>query len=211
MAHANRMMPEINAPSYYLDASWQAYLVRLRRSFFPFKTVKMRLLSWTIPFALLELTHAIGQQSCVSFTATRDSFAVVNSGRAAPVVISADDWPGVHRAAADFTADIKRVTGANVVLANISSSSTERRPAASDGLIIVGTLGKSSLISQIVNTTKLDVSSIDGKWESFLSTVVANPLPGVSRAYVIIGSDKRGTIYGLYEHSEQFGVSPWYW
>lgn len=28
---------------------------------------------------------------------------------------------------------------------------------------------------------------------------------------VIIGSDRRGTIYGIYELSEQMGVSPWYW
>lgn len=28
---------------------------------------------------------------------------------------------------------------------------------------------------------------------------------------VILGSDKRGTIYGIYELSRQLGVSPWYW
>jgi hypothetical protein len=28
---------------------------------------------------------------------------------------------------------------------------------------------------------------------------------------VIAGSDLRGTIYGLYDVSEQIGVSPWYW
>jgi hypothetical protein len=53
----------------------------------------------------------------------------------------------------------------------------------------------------------LDVSSIRGQWESFLSRRVENPLPGVSSAYVIIGADKRGTIYALYDHSEQFGKS----
>ncbi|HVU22525.1 MAG TPA: glycosyl hydrolase 115 family protein, partial [Opitutus sp.] len=37
------------------------------------------------------------------------------------------------------------------------------------------------------------------------------PLPGVERALVIAGSDKRGTIYGIYEVSQQIGVSPWYW
>ena len=25
------------------------------------------------------------------------------------------------------------------------------------------------------------------------------------------GSDRRGTIYGIYEISRQIGVSPWYW
>ncbi len=35
--------------------------------------------------------------------------------------------------------------------------------------------------------------------------------PGVSQALVIAGSDKRGTIFGIYDLSEQIGVSPWYW
>ncbi|KAG6838299.1 hypothetical protein C0991_000387, partial [Blastosporella zonata] len=74
---------------------------------------------------------------------------------------------------------------------------------------IVGTLGKSSLIAQVVNATKLDVSGIDGNWESFLAKEVENPLPGVERAYVIIGADKRGTIFAIYEpSSEQFGTHP---
>lgn len=30
------------------------------------------------------------------------------------------------------------------------------------------------------------------------------------RRLVIAGSDKRGTIYTVYELSEQIGVSPWY-
>ena len=36
-------------------------------------------------------------------------------------------------------------------------------------------------------------------------------MQGVENALVIIGSDKRGTIYGIYDLSEQMGVSPWYW
>ena len=58
---------------------------------------------------------------------------------------------------------------------------------------------------------KLNADAISGKWESFIITTVANPLPGVDQALVIAGSDKRGTIYGIYEISEQIGVSPWYW
>lgn len=44
-----------------------------------------------------------------------------------------------------------------------------------------------------------------------VSQVVPNPLPGVDRALVIAGSDQRGTIFGIYDLSEQIGVSPWYW
>jgi hypothetical protein len=54
------------------------------------------------------------------------------------------------------------------------------------------------------------VSEVEGKWESFTSQVVENPVPGCSKALVIAGSDPRGTIYGIYDISEQIGVSPWY-
>ena len=40
---------------------------------------------------------------------------------------------------------------------------------------------------------------------------VDRPMPGIGSAIVIAGSDKRGTIYGIYDVSEQIGVSPWYW
>lgn len=57
---------------------------------------------------------------------------------------------------------------------------------------------------------KLDVSEIEGEWEAFVSSVVDEPLDGCGRALVIAGADPRGTIYGIYDVSEQIGVSPWY-
>jgi hypothetical protein len=159
-------------------------------------------LSLVVPYAL-----GIGQQSCVSFQSSSSAFSVVSGKKAAPILISSDDWPGVQRAASDFVADIQRVTGVKPAFRNVTDANAQ----ASGSLpIIVGTLGKSPLIASVVNATQLDVSSIEGKWEAYLSRVVENPLPGVSKAYVIIGADKRGTIFALYDHSEQFGVSPWY-
>lgn len=153
--------------------------------------------------ALFDQAFAIGQAGCVAFKASTSSFPVVVGHKAAPVLVSSDDWPGVHRAASDFVTDIRQVTGVKASLTNVTTTSTE---LGKEAPIIVGTLGKSSLIESVVNATKLDVSSIRGQWEAFLSREVQNPLPGVSKAYVIIGADKRGTIYGLYDHSEQFGM-----
>jgi hypothetical protein len=78
-------------------------------------------------------------------------------------------------------------------------------------VIIAGTIGKSDVITRLINTKKLDVSAIEGQWESFISEVISNPLPGVDKALVIAGADLRGTIFGLYDVSEQIGVSPWWW
>ena len=130
-------------------------------------------------------------------------FPVVSDGQAASILLSPEDWPGVHRAAADFAADIQRVSS---VLPDVVNS-TDSGGSGSALPIIVGTLGKSALIDEIVNGSQLDVSSLRGGWETFLATEVTDPIPGIDRAYVIVGSDKRGTIYALYDLSEQFGES----
>src|SRR5690606_26788754 len=80
-----------------------------------------------------------------------------------------------------------------------------------NNLIIVGTLGESSLIGQLVKDGKIKASELEGKWEKFLIVPVKNPMEGVDNALVIVGSDKRGTIFGMFELSGQMGVSPWYW
>ncbi|KAI0077007.1 hypothetical protein K474DRAFT_1707684 [Panus rudis PR-1116 ss-1] len=157
--------------------------------------------------AIAHGVYAIGQSTCVSFKSSGSTFPIVSSGKATPVLLSADEWPGVQRAAQDFAADIQRVTSQKPTLSNVTASASAKSTTA----IIVGTLGKSSLIDQVVNRTKLDVSSVEGQWEAFMTRKVSNPLPGIDSAYVIIGADKRGTIFALYDHSEQFGVSPWYW
>ncbi|KAJ7146212.1 hypothetical protein C8R44DRAFT_9545 [Mycena epipterygia] len=163
-----------------------------------------------IPLALgflVSTATAIGQDTCVTFQSSASTFTVASNGKASPIILSSDEWPGVQRAAQDFADDIQRVTGIKPTVANASSSA----PARSSLPIIIGTLGKSSLIDQIVNTTKLDVSGIENVWEAFTTQVVDNPLPGIAKAYVMIGADKRGSIFAMYDHSEQFGVSPWYW
>lgn len=150
---------------------------------------------------------AIGQDSCVAFKSSTSTFTIVNSGKSVPILLSPDEWPGVQRTAFDFASDIQQVTGVKPTLRNVTTTTQSSFSLFGSTAIIVGTLGKSSLIDEVVNRTKLDVSSIEGKWEAFLSKEVANPLPGIKSAYVMIGSDKRGTIFALYEHSEQFGRS----
>ncbi|KAK0445622.1 uncharacterized protein EV420DRAFT_1717306 [Desarmillaria tabescens] len=150
------------------------------------------------------LVRAIGQPKCVATEPSPSTFSVFQQGHASTILLSADEWQGVQLAANDLSSDIEKVTGVRPTVAN-SSDQSPSHP------IIVGTLGKSTLIEQVVNVTGLNVSSIEGQWESFMTAIVDNPISGVETAYVIIGSDKRGTIYALYEHSEQMGVSPWYW
>ena len=132
------------------------------------------------------------------------AFPLVQGGKAAPIHLDAADHAGVIRAAGDLRDDIARVTGSTPELVTAPSP---LEPV----VIIAGTLGRSGLVEKLVQAGKIDVTGIAGRWESFLIATVADPFPGVRQALVVAGSDKRGTIYGLYELSEQSGVSPWYW
>jgi hypothetical protein len=67
------------------------------------------------------------------------------------------------------------------------------------------------LIDGLVASGKLDVSKTKGQWESYTSQIVQLQASNNAWALVIAGSDRRGAIYGLYDISEQMGVSPWYW
>jgi hypothetical protein len=147
---------------------------------------------------------AIGRPRFVEFKATPGAFVLFNKGVAAPILIDSQDYPGVLRAARDLQTDIERVTKTRpAVLA-------DEKPSAAD-VVVVGTLGKSRLIDELVRAGKLEASGLGRLWEAGVTQVLERPWPGVERALVIVGSDKRGTIYGVYELSEQIGVSPWHW
>src|SRR6266446_968506 len=152
------------------------------------------------------LLHAltIGQDRYVDPAYHPGDFSLVTRNAAATLFVDSADFPGVVRAANDLQADIERVTNRVVAVAH-----DEKRLGSN--VIIVGTAGKSKIIDQLIRDHKIDVTAVANKWESFLIQVVPKPLPGVASALIIAGSDKRGTIYGIYDLSSQIGVSPWYW
>lgn len=75
-----------------------------------------------------------------------------------------------------------------------------------------GTIGHNKVIDALIASGKIDVGGVTGQWEGFVQQVVEAPMPGVDRAMVIAGADRRGTIFGIYDLSARIGVSPWhYW
>ena len=124
------------------------------------------------------------------------AFRLAAGGTAASILVSGEDWQGVVRAAGDLGDDVRKVTG---TAAQVVTADAPRR-----GAIIVGTIGKSPLIDGLVEAGRLNVDGVKGQWESFVIETVDGSL-------VVAGSDKRGTIYGIYDISEKIGVSPWYW
>ncbi len=148
--------------------------------------------------------QSAAQNTYVTFEKKSGSFTLSSSGKSSPLYASSSDFPGVLRALKNLKTDIALVTDAEPQLIN------DQNPSEKE-VVIVGTLGKSPLIDQLIQNKKIDVSSLQGKWEDFLIQTIEKPFPNVDRALVIVGSDKRGTIFGIYELSKQIGVSPWYW
>ncbi|MEV4708986.1 glycosyl hydrolase 115 family protein [Actinoplanes sp. NPDC049316] len=130
-------------------------------------------------------------------------FPIADRGRVASIVVSAGDHAGVIRVADDLQTDLEKVTGVRPAVGH-DTLPTGRDP------IILGTLGKSPLIDRMAASGRLDVRGLAGKWETTVEQIVDHPLPGVRRAFVIAGSDQRGTIYGAYDLSKRIGISPWH-
>ncbi len=123
-------------------------------------------------------------------------FVVAQGEAVAPITVAPGDFECVRLAAHLLADDIARITG--------------RRPRAIEGTqaapggIVVGTLGQSPLIDRLAAAHRIDVSTLQGQWESFLIATVDGSL-------VIAGSDRRGTAFGVFELSRAMGVSPWTW
>ena len=130
------------------------------------------------------------------------NFPLVTPQEVAALCYARNEHAGVVRAIRDLQEDVLRVTGR-------SPRVTLEKGAALP--VIIGTLGRNALVTDMVERGILRAEDLDGKWESFVIAVVDNPAAGMPRALVIAGSDKRGTIYGIYELSRRLGVSPWYW
>ena len=128
--------------------------------------------------------------------AQTERFCIAKGGKTAQIVVDENDWKGVIRAARDLGDDVRKVTG--------TASSVVNDAVPGQPSILAGTIGKSKIIDRLVRQKKIDVKTVCGQWESYLIDVVDGNL-------VIAGSDKRGTIYGIYEISQRMGVSPWYW
>lgn len=146
--------------------------------------------------------QALPGEYLVKGAPAKGDFSLVGATTQADIYIDNNDYPGLQRAVKSLQQDILNVSGRS-----LQSSSTPKAAT----LLIIGSLGKSALLDQLVREGKLDVSAITGRWEAFQIQLLQNPLPGVEQALVIAGSDKRGAIFGVYDLAETIGVSPWHW
>ena len=162
----------------------------------------MRIFSLLI---LLVVASALQSQVVVNENVkhSKYTFPLVASKIKATVCYDANDYPVVKKVAELFVSDIENVTGQRLKLAD------EWKKGRT--VVIVGTIEKNQAIRQLASNGKIDISPLEGAWERYLIQTVNHPFPGVDKALIVAGSDRRGASYGLFFLSEMAGVSPWYW
>ena len=138
------------------------------------------------------LLSAMSMSAAERFVSFQQGDLLINGNDKVEIYMDANDCRGVSYAANALVKDIRNVSGSQATI-------TSNRKAT----ILVGTIGHSAAIDQLVKQKRINGNLLKGKREKFIITVVDNQL-------IIAGSDRRGTIYGIYELSQQMGVSPWY-
>ena len=138
------------------------------------------------------LLSAMSMSAAERFVSFKQGDLLINGNDKVEIYMDANDCRGVSYAANALVRDISKVSGSQATI-------TSNRKAT----ILVGTIGHSAAIDQLIKQKRINGNLLKGKREKFIITLVDQQL-------VIAGSDRRGTIYGIYELSQQMGVSPWY-
>ena len=152
-------------------------------------------------FVSMALLSSLGMSAADQFVSFQKGDLLINRDNKVEIYMDANDCKGVSYAANALVKDIIKVSGSKAILT--SDAGLKDKDAAGKPTILVGTIGHSAAIDQLIRQKRINGNLLKGKREKFIITVVDGQL-------VIAGSDRRGTIYGIYELSQQMGVSPWY-
>ena len=152
-------------------------------------------------FVSMALLSSLGMSAADQFVSFQKGDLLINRDNKVEIYMDANDCKGVSYAANALVKDIIKVSGSKAVLT--SDAGLKDKDAVGKPTILVGTIGHSAAIDQLIRQKRINGNLLKGKREKFIITVVDGQL-------VIAGSDRRGTIYGIYELSQQMGVSPWY-
>lgn len=157
-------------------------------------------------FLLVTQVCALFDESLVTF---EPEDGAVGLHRATILFANEHDTVGIEIAANSLAEDYEQITGYKppvIEWAGSNSTQQELTPNTTSSVTIIAAMVGSSLLRQVADDLELD--DLEGKWETFRTGVVRNPLPGVKNGFVIAGSDMRGVMYGLYTLAEKSGQSP---
>ena len=157
-------------------------------------------------FLGMALLSSLSLSAADKFVSFHQGDLLLNANNQIDIYLDHNDCRGVSYAVQALIKDIQKVSGSPAFLlsdANTALSGGSNSQANARANIIVGTIGHSAAIDRLIKQHRINAKLLQGKHEKFIITLIDGQL-------VIAGSDRRGTIYGIYELSQQMGVSPWY-
>ena len=147
----------------------------------------------------------------VSEQNTATAFPLFTATSTPVIYTDAADAKVVQIAAAAFANDINLISGKQIKVNNTNN-------ITDDYAIIAGTIGQSKIIDELIKNKVIDVTAIKNKWECFSIQIIKGSNDNKSAKFpfrgggvVIIGSDRRGTAFGIFHLSRLMGVSPLVW
>ncbi len=130
-----------------------------------------------------------------------NQFHLVDESGCIPIIVEAQAYEGVYKIAEKSASDFELVSGKKPEInRTILKGQTQ--------VILYATIGRSKLLDELIQTNKICLNPLIGQRETYGMYVLEQPWDGVDQALIIAGSDKRGTIYGIFHLSEKIGVSP---
>lgn len=126
------------------------------------------------------LLSSFSVQAAQQFVHFHQGDILLNPGNRVEIYMDANDCKGVSYAVQALIKDFRQVSGCQAILTSQSGSTHGKN---SQPGILVGTLGHSAAIDQLVRQKRIDARQLQGKREKFIITVVDGQL-------VIAGSDR---------------------
>lgn len=153
----------------------------------------------------ITLATSLSTNAANQFVSFQQGDLHINKDSKVCIYMDNKDCRGVSYAVNALIKDIEKVSGSKSIITSdkntaLTSNSQNAKEKAN---ILIGTIGHSAAIDRLIKQKRINANLLKGKWEKYIITTVDGQL-------VIAGSDRRGTIYGIYELSQQLGVSPWY-
>ena len=117
-------------------------------------------------------------------------------------------FPGVIRVTEKVALDVELVSGKKPQILVEKEIPETLESSGEDWTIIAATKGKSSFLKKLEEAGSAELKELEQKRECYAWIFPEIKNRTKSNLLVIAGSDKRGTIYGLFHLSEMLGVSP---
>jgi hypothetical protein len=129
----------------------------------------------------------------------KGEFIISSPNDCAQIICNKKEKELVHTAIDLFSDDVYRVSGQRPELTSASTSKYQ---------IKIGTVGMDKDFDNECSEAGISIKKLKTKWEGYNIKVVSHSKKSI---LLVVGSNSRGTAYGLMELSRMIGVSPWYW